>query len=309
MLRRSGPQDPQFDMTRFQANPQATLIGTAAIFIWGSLALLTTYTGKVPPFQLTAMTFAVASVAAGMKWIILRQSPQQFMGQPWPVWLVGVGGLFGYHFFYFTALRYAPPAEASLVSYLWPLLIVLMSGLLPGERLRWFHLLGAAVAFVGAVTLILRGGTAFSATAIGGYLAAVICAVVWSGYSVLSRRFGGVPTDSVGGFCMATAILAALCHGLLERWMWPESPSVWAAIIALGVGPVGMAFFAWDIGMKRGDIRLLGVLSYGAPALSTLLLVVFGRTEPSWIIGVGCSLIMFGALIASLDKLRPAKRS
>lgn len=283
---------------------QATIIGTAAILIWGSLALLTTYTGKTPPFQLTAMAFTVAGFIVGIKWIVLRQSPRQFLRQPWPSWLVGVGGLFGYHFFYFTALRYAPAAEASLVSYLWPLLIVLMSGLLPGERLRWFHLTGASVAFLGAMTLILRGGTDFSVGASLGYLAAVVCAIVWSGYSVLSRRFGEVPTDSVGGFCMATAILAMLCHVLLETWVWPENLGVWASIIALGVGPVGVAFFAWDIGMKRGDIRLLGVLSYGAPALSTLLLVLFNRTEPRWIIAAGCGLIVLGAIVASLDKLR-----
>lgn len=289
---------------------QATIIGTAAILIWGSLALLTTYTGKTPPFQLTAMAFTVAGLIVGIKWIVLRQSPRRFLRQPWPVWLVGVGGLFGYHFFYFTALRYAPAAEASLVSYLWPLLIVLMSGLLPGERLRWFHLMGAAVAFWGAVTLILRGDTAFiSETAMWGYLAAVVCAVVWSGYSVLSRRFDEVPTDTVGGFCMVTAILAALCHVFLETWVWPENLGVWAAIIALGVGPVGVAFFAWDIGMKRGDIRLLGVLSYGAPALSTLLLVLFNRTEPRWIIAAGCGFIVLGAIVASLDKLRLVQKS
>lgn len=283
---------------------QATLIGVAAILVWGALALLTTYTGKIPPFQLTAMTFAVAGGLAGVKWIILRQSPRQFLRQPWPVWFVGVGGLFGYHFFYFTALRYAPPAEASLVSYLWPLLIVLMSGLVPGERLRWFHLLGAATAFLGAVTLILREGSSFSGSALIGYLAAVVCAFVWSGYSVLSRRFGEVPTDSVGGFCLATAVLAGISHAFLEQWVWPEELTVWAAVIALGIGPVGMAFFAWDIGMKRGDIRFLGVLSYAAPALSTLLLILFDRAELSWAIAAGCGLIVSGAIIASLDKLR-----
>jgi len=165
--------------------------------------------------------------------------------------------------------------------------------------------MGGCAAFLGAVMLILRGGTAFiSETAILGYAAALVCAVVWSGYSVHSRRFGEVPTDSVGVFCMITAVLAALCHGLWETWVWPEDLGVWVAIVALGVGPVGMAFFAWDIGMKRGDIRLLGVLSYGAPALSTLLLVLFNRTEPRWIIVEGCGLIILGAIVASLDKLQ-----
>jgi drug/metabolite transporter (DMT)-like permease len=53
-------------------------------------------------------------------------------------------------------------------------------------------------------------------------------------------------------------------------------------VLALGIGPVGAAFFTWDIGMKRGDIQLLGVASYAAPLLSTLALVAAGITKPSY---------------------------
>ena len=85
--------------------------------------------------------------------------------------------------------------------------------------------------------------------------------------------------------------------------MWPASPLAWAAIVALGLGPVGAAFYAWDIGCKRGDIRLLGVSAYAAPVLSTLALVVAGFAQPSLALWLACALIVAGAIVASCDKL------
>ena len=47
--------------------------------------------------------------------------------------------------------------------------------------------------------------------------------------------------------------------------------------------------------MKRGDIRLLGVASYAAPVLSTLILVLAGYAEPSLTLALACALIVAGA--------------
>jgi drug/metabolite transporter (DMT)-like permease len=137
-----------------------------------------------------------------------------------------------------------------------------------------------------------------------GYSAAFCAAFVWSGYSVLSRRFAAVPTAAVAGFCSMTALLAALCHLGLETTVWPENTAQWLAVLALGVGPVGIAFYAWDIGVKRGDIRLLGVASYAAPILSTVALVLAGYAEASTTLGLAAVLIAGGGLLASKDMLR-----
>jgi drug/metabolite transporter (DMT)-like permease len=280
---------------------RATAIGAVAIVLWACLALLTTWTGAIPPFETVAISFAVAFVLSVGKWVLFREGITRHLRQPAVVWRVGVGGLFGYHFFYFLALKTAPPVEANLINYLWPLLIVLFSALLPGERLRWWHLAGAVLGLCGSLLLVTGGGrVAFRAEYAAGYAAALACAVTWGAYSVLSRRFGAVPTDTVGGFCGATAVLAALCHVIFERTVWP-SPSEWGALLLLGAGPTGLAFFVWDVGMKRGNIKALGGLSYATPLLSTLLLILAGRTRPSMALALACLFIAGGAVLASRD--------
>ena len=275
----------------------ATLIGFGAVLLWSLLALLTVATAPMPPFQLTALTFAVGA-GVGLVWGVATGSLGLLRGVGWRVYAAGTAGLFGYHALYFSALRLAPPAEAGLIAYLWPLLIVLFSGLLPGEVLRRGHVAGAVLGFAGAALIILGGRGEPGTGAFAGYGLALLCALFWSGYSVLSRRFGSVPTVSVTVFCAATAVLSAIVHVLTETTVWPD-PSGWLAVIALGLGPVGLAFFVWDIGCKRGDIQVLGTASYAAPVLSTLALIAAGLARPSWALAGAVVLIVGGAALAA----------
>src|SRR5215831_1954038 len=200
----------------------ATLIGLSAIIMWSLLAVLTVATGKIPAFQLAAMTFAIGALVA-FTTFIFRPSAFGALKQPLVAWVVGVGGLFGYHALYFLALRFAPPAEAGLLNYLWPLLIVLFSAFLPGERLAPHHVIGAVLGLVGTVLLFAGNSSGFAQGQLPGLIAAFIAAFVWASYSVMSRRLKAVPTDAVAGFCLATALLAALMHGMVETTVWPET--------------------------------------------------------------------------------------
>src|SRR6266403_3024042 len=280
----------------------ATLIGLTAILMWSLLAVLTVATGRIPAFQLAAMRFAIGAAVAFASWI-WRPAAFAALRQPLTAWIVGVGGLFGYHALYFLALRFAPPAEAGLLNYLWPLLIVLFSSLLPGERLASHHVVGAMLGLFGTVLLFAGNDTGFATGQVPGLMAAFVAAFVWAAYSVMSRRLQAVPTDAVAGFCLATALLAALAHGLVEITVWPDTLAQWLAVIALGVGPVGAAFYAWDIGMKRGDIRVLGAASYATPLLSTAFLMVAGFAKPSVTIAIAAVLIAGGGFIAARDMI------
>ena len=190
------------------------------------------------------------------------------------------------------------------MNYLWPLLIVLFSSFLPGERLAAHHIIGALLGFAGTVLLFAGNSSdGFAPGQIPGLAAAFVAAFVWAAYSVMSRKLKAVPTDAVAGFCLATALLAALVHGMVETTVWPETSAQCLAIIALGIGPVGAAFFTWDIGMKRGDIRVLGAASYATPLLSTAFLILAGFARPSVTIVIAAILIAGGGLIAAKDMI------
>ena len=282
----------------------ASLIGFCAIALWSCLALLTAASGALPPFELAALTFAIGG-GLGLVAVFFRGQIHA-LRQPWTVWVLGIGGLFFYHALYFAALRLAPPAEAGLIAYLWPLLIVLFSALLPGEVLRARHVLGACLGLGGVAVLLFgsrlaRGeGIGLEARFLPGYGLALACAFVWAIYSVASRRVKHVPSDAVAGFCLGTAGLALLAHLAFETTVWPATTAQWLAIAGLGLGPVGLAFYVWDHGVKHGDIRLLGVASYAAPVLSTLILVGAGYAQASFALALACGMIVAGALVASL---------
>ncbi|MFT4150982.1 MAG: DMT family transporter [Paracoccaceae bacterium] len=288
---------------------KATAIGFTAVLMWALLALLTIGSAPVPPFLLNALCFGIGGGLA-LIWLAIGPGLGVLRGISWKVYAFGTIGLFGYHALYFTAFRIAPAAETGLIAYLWPLFIVLLSGLLPGERLGPMHILGALLAFAGAALIIAGRGTG-GAVPFAGLALAFLCALTWAAYSVLSRRLGAVPTESVTVYCLATAALSLVAHLLFEETLWPAGAKGWLSVVLLGLGPVGAAFFTWDIGMKKGDIQLLGVASYAAPLLSTLALVAAGVADASWTLLAAAVLITGGAALAaragaSARKVRPA---
>ena len=282
----------------------ATFTGFSAVLLWALLALFTVESAPVPPFQLAAMTFFIGA-AVGFVWLAVTGGFGQLARVPLRVYAFGTIGRFGYHALYSSALRLAPPAEAGLIAYLWPLLIVLLSGLLPGERLRAGHVAGALSAFTGAALIVLGGFSGVTPGALPGYGLAAACALTWSSYSVLSRRLGSVPTASVAVFCLMTAMLAVLTHlAIGEPTTWPQGALGWAAVAGLGLGPVGLAFYTWDLGMKRGDIQLLGTASYAAPLGSTLVLIAAGLAAARRDVLVASVLITLGAALAARASYR-----
>ncbi len=276
----------------------ATATGFIAVLLWALLALFTVGSSPTPPLLLNTLCFGIGGIV-GLIWAWITGSVPQMRTVPLRVYAFGALGLFAYHLLYFSALRLAPAAEAGLIAYLWPLLIVVFSGLLPSETLKAGHVIGAVLGFSGAALIISGGGTGLSTEYLPGYLLALLAAFTWAGYSVLSRLVGSAPTASVAVFCIATSILSFPLHLMFEETVLPTTALGWASIAGLGLGPVGFAFYVWDIGCKHGDIQLLGTSSYAAPLLSTLVLILAGIAAPSMTLLWATLLITGGAIIAA----------
>ena len=273
------------------------LLALAAIVLWSSLATLGVALAHVPPFLLTGSGLLIGSlIALPLSGFDLRR-----WRVPAPTLAVGVGGLFGFHFLLFMALRLAPPVQANLINYLWPLGMVVMAPLfLPGMRLRAGHVAAALLGFAGAAIAILgRGsGAALAGGWHWGYLLAFGSALTWASYSLWTRRLPPFPTSAVGGFAAIAGALALLCHLLLEPRA-SLSGAQWALLALLGLGPLGGAFFLWDAALKRGDPRRIGLLAFLTPLLSTGLLMAVHHQRPSVSIVVATAMIVGAALWGS----------
>lgn len=267
-------------------------LACVSIFLWASLAYLSTTLARVPPFLLvgTAMLFgAVPSLPWWRDWF---KDPK--------ILLLGAAGLFGYHFFLFMALRLAPPIEANLINYLWPVLIVLLSSvLLRDHALTWRQVLGGALALSGAALLVTGGRFNFALTYIKGYSLAFAAAFTWAAYSVLTKRARSFPTPAVGGFCFVSALLCLGTHALLEERVALRAGELWRLFI-LGSGPMGAAFYAWDSALKKGNPQTIGTLAYLTPLLSTLILAVLGGRELHPVHFAAMALIVGGAAVGGV---------
>lgn len=284
--------------------PLAILLALVAISFWSFLAFLGVRLSQVPSFLVVGIALTISGLV-GMVWI-----------KSWKISLltlfVGVAGIFGYHFLYFTAFRFAPAIEANLINYLWPLLIVMLSPFyLPGYHLRPHHLVGACLGLAGA-SLILSGGKLQPNLAyLPGYLLMIGAAVIWASYSLLTKRLPPFPTGAVGAFCLASGVFSlfffALSGGFSKFPLSNLSQSDWWALIITGLGPMGAAFYAWDAALKRGDPRVIGSLAYLTPLTSTLVLVFFAGRTLTWVSFAAMGLIVGGALIGSLDLISPRR--
>jgi drug/metabolite transporter (DMT)-like permease len=269
-----------------------TLIGCGAIALWSFTALLTRGAPSLPPLALMALCFAVSSAGGVALLAALRRLGE--LRQPPLAWVHGVGGLFGSYALYFAALALASPAEASLINYSWPSMVVLFSPLLLGVRLTKWHLIGLALTTFGCGLLLARGAH-FTREDTIGYALAVASAVVWAAYCLAARRMAAVPTGAVAGFCALTAVLAAATHCLFEPPAHLDARSI-LCVLLIGLGPVGGALFLWDIGMKRGDPVLLGTLANATPVLSTLLLITAGFAPLTMYTVAAATLVAAGGL-------------
>jgi drug/metabolite transporter (DMT)-like permease len=281
----------------------ATAIGFTAILLWSTLALFTAMSGRVPAFQLVGMTFVIGGLMI-LAVAIVRGQLRNIVPTP-ASFALGLYGPFGDSALYYAAVKTAPPAEANLIHYLWPLLIVLFAALLPGGGLKLRHLLGALIGLA-ATVLLISGSLGSSGGGIAlGHVLAALGAFVWASYSVLSRRLASVPSESLSITLLGCAVAAFACHAAFETTLWTLTAVEWLGVLGLGIGSIGLAFVVWDIGMKKGDVALLGVASYAAPVLSTLVLVAAGYAQASWLLAGSCALIVVGAAVASFQPRRP----
>ena len=279
---------------------KAVLLALCAMLLWSTLAFLSVQLSHVPPFLLIGLALIIGSLC-GVRRISQWRVPAKVL-------LLGVYGLFGCHFCLFMALRLAPPVEANLINYLWPLLIVILSPLiLPGYSLRARHIGAAVMGLTGAALIVTGGRLSFDSRYLPGYLLAALAAFIWSSYSLMTKRIKSFPNAAIGLFCFCSGLLSLLMHFLLEQRYAFALRDV-PLLALLGLGPMGAAFFFWNAALRDGDPRVIGSIAYLTPLLSTLVLIVSGSGAFTLKSAAAIVLIVGGSVIGSLSRHGTGKK-
>lgn len=278
----------------------ATLLGYGGLILWSLSALFTTKLHRIPTLEILTVALGTSFIMAAVKLTLYRQWAR--IKQPWFIWVIGIIGIYGNDLTFVAAFKYAPPAQADLINYLWPILVILGTALLPKERLTPRYCVAGLFGLLGVYILITQGEgvQGFNFLYIKGYLLALLDAVIWAAYTLLSRFYGKTPLEMVGMYCGVGALLSFVGHLQLETTIVPSVNELFI-MFAMGLSTSGMAYYLWDLGVKRGNFKLLSILSYGNPILSIFLLVLFQEAKLSWSLSLACFFVVLGAIIGSIN--------
>lgn len=286
-----------------------TLVGATAVPLWATWPLLAALTTTAMPlFQYLALIFATGA-AMLLAWpdgkgAVDRRAADQGAARPavsglrgsaWLGALMVAVGLLLSDVLFILALRHIPAAEANLILYLWPVIVVLLAAALGLTALRPHHLAGVALGLVGAA-LVIGGGVA-GLSWIGAALAAG-GGIAWALFVVFRLWQGEAAPDALARGLALSAVIALALHLLFEDWVTP-SPQTLLGTLLVGIVPLALGNLAWDHGVRKGNRVLLATLAYATPLVSALFLIAAGLAAPTLGLLGGAALIVAAGVVAA----------
>lgn len=262
--------------------PINMLCAIGAVIIWSTLAVVVTFCANVNPLFITGAALLIGGII-GLPWV-------RAWAMPVSLFVIGTFCMLTYHVIYFYALQLAEPVGVSLIHYLWPVLIVILAPIVvPHGRPSTRSLVAGGIGFIGAIISCnphqLPSGSDWI-----GYGLALVSAFLWVGYSLVAKKYPNVQSASVGLFCIVSGVVCLALYKSVNPWPALRLSEM-AAILYMGLGPMGGAFYLWDYAMKKANHEHVAILSYATPVLSTAFLALYLGLGMQWYIWVGAALV------------------
>lgn len=272
--------------------------GITAVFIWSLTAPIVASAVGVDPFLYVGLGDGVGALVFIAMWIARRHNPLPEL-KTVPVWLylLGILGIGGHNLTWVAALQQAPPLEATLIIYTWPLLVVILTTISLGQRFRWFHAVAGVLGLAGIVALLLGKGLAVGTFHLmPGHLWAMISAVSWAVFSAMAARYPATSSNFLGVIFFASAVI----NGSIWLFFLGAPPAPVSSLLLVGTASIffSLAYAMWDFGMKQGNAQLIGVISFLTPVLTAVYLVLLGKAELTTYLFASLLLVVSGIGVA-----------
>jgi drug/metabolite transporter (DMT)-like permease len=275
-----------------------TWLGAIAIPLWATWPSLAIHTLAVPPLETLAVMFLFGWITFSL---LTRPAPQATAREK-PSWIPGLvyaAALSGGDVCFLLATRRISAAEANLICYLWPVLIVLFGAAVGLFRLRARQALGLILGFSGAGILFWGGHFSASLSGIG---LALLSGALWAAYCVFRLMWKAPAGNLLAQGCGISTLLCAGLHFAFEPTLLP-TPTAFACMVISGVLPLAVGNYLWDVGFRRGDSQMLAVMAYATPLCGALLLTALGAALMTWNLLIGAIVIVVAGVLSRSDQL------
>jgi drug/metabolite transporter (DMT)-like permease len=275
-----------------------TASGLAAVLIWSMAAPVVASAVGIDPFLYVALGDGIGAILFLLMWVAQRQNPLPELRKI-PLWFFGLGlvGVSIHNLTWVAALQQAPPLEATLIIYTWPLLLIVFATISLRQRFHWYHIAGGLLGLLGIAALLMGRGLDFMGFALmPGHFWAVISALSWSVFSAVAARYQYLSSNFLG----VVFALSALTNGAVWYFYLGGPPAPTASLLIAGIAAIFFtaAYALWDFGMKRGNAQLIGAVAFLTPVLAALYLVLLGKAELTISLFVSLVLVIAGIGVA-----------
>jgi drug/metabolite transporter (DMT)-like permease len=278
-----------------------TLAGLLALAVWSTFGVMFLFVKTLPVFEVLGVVFFMAYACFTILQLMRKENICSYWHQPfsyYAFWLAGAGL---YTVLIYIAFKMAPIFEANILNYLWPILLVLFAALIYKDPLPLNRIIGMMLGFAGAVIILVPPhGEALFLNFSAGHFIAILAAIVWALYSVLTRN-RNYPQGFQAPMFLILSLICFVVHLGFENTVMPDLKE-WVFLFLLG--GLRISYALWDYGMKKGNVTLLASMSYFLPLISSVFLISFGERPAHPLIGLGAALIIAGCLTVNADKIR-----
>lgn len=215
--------------------------------------------------------------------------------------VMGLINPFGYYLILFKAYELLQAQEAGVLNYTWPVVLVVLSVPLLGQKIGLKGFISIGISFIGLVVIVSRGDfTSFNFSHPLGVALAVGSAFLWALYWIINLKDKRDALAKIfvnmlfGGFYITLFML------IFSKISFPDAKALFGAVY-IGVFEMGITFVFWLLALKYSvNTAKVSNLIFLSPFIGLLFIHIFVGEEIRFATIVGLMLIVAGILLQQL---------
>ena len=288
------------------------LLPVATSFLFAGSFVAGKYTNlDLAPLSTTLLRYIIAVLALSVLIFHYGRSSLKIDKKDiWQMVLLGLFGVVGYHYFFFSSLLHTKAANSAIINASNPLFTSSMAALFLRERLPAVGYFGVGLALFGVLLLLTRGNLDYLMSMQFNFgeilmLLGVFCWVIYSLMikNLLKKYSGFTITYYASLFGTILLFLLVPLEGFYTKKMVLSTPSL-LSLLYMGIFASGIGYFLFNLSLdKIGPTRTASSVYSLVPIFVSVLALMFFGESVTWLM-VLCTVLIIIGLNMALKEIR-----